>query len=672
MKIFRSIKLYLAVVVAATLVGCNFEPQMDAEGNGTVRLGVSFDHSTRSDATPAINTIEVSNSVGVIRSWKSLDEVPAKLVLTSGTYTVKVDAGSTKKGFNGPHYSGSSEFTITAGADLSVEVVCAIDNSLVGVVFDESVAANLNNYAVRISSDTKNSVTFNADNCSQKMYVTLANGDTDLAWSFSATAKYDDAAVKAEGVVSNLKPRTEYILNIKYNLKPLGEALISVTLDETTEDVNDRFDIYGRPELKALNFNMGEMQQERAEPYTISATAPSTIVSLAATSTIYGDTPIELLGWDGSAGVTVEMISECEYLLHLAPEYVTSLPGGMTDIVFTVTDDKGNTAGATVTFLKAGMNAIDAWDVWATRTTATATMPKVESSIMFGYKTASSDWTMVSSTYDQASSSYVAALEGLTPSTAYTLQLFVDGKAEGESVNITTEAAPQILGGDFENWHKNGKTWYPYASGGTPYWDSGNAGATTLGDSWNITLSAEDPRPGSSGKLCARMQSAFPSMMGIGKFAAGNIYVGRFAGLDGLNGTVEFGQPFTGRPTALHGWYKCNVGQINKTGDGAPVSSGPDRYQIMICLTTDLHQVNTADQSTFFDCKKDSKVVAWGEILGHTSVSNWTEFTLPLTYTKPGVRPTHIVIVATASSYGDYFTGSTDSWMCIDDFELIY
>ena len=53
-------------------------------------------------------------------------------------------------------------------------------------------------------------------------------------------------------------------------------------------------------------------------------------------------------------------------------------------------------------------------------------------------------------------------------------------------------------------------------------------------------------------------------------------------------------------------------------------------------------------------------------------MNNWTEFTLPLTYVKEGVRPTHIIIVATASSYGDYFTGSTDSWMCVDDFELIY
>ncbi|MBP3426351.1 MAG: PCMD domain-containing protein [Rikenellaceae bacterium] len=266
---------------------------------------------------------------------------------------------------------------------------------------------------------------------------------------------------------------------------------------------------------------------------------------------------------------------------------------------------------------------------------------------------------------------FKTTIKGLTPQTEYECRA-LSGDSESGVVAFTTEGTPELPGGDFENWHKNGKVWFPYAEGATPFWDSGNVGATTLGDAWNITNSREDPRPGSSGRLCARMQSAFPSMMGLGKFAAGNIYTGRFAELDGLNGVVEFGQPFSGRPAALHGWYKCNVGQINKTGVGAPVTSGPDRFQIMICLTTDKHSVNTNDQSTFFDCKTNSKVVAWGEILGTESVEGWTEFTLPLKYVKPNVRPNYIIIIATASSYGDYFTGSTDSWMCVDDFELIY
>lgn len=48
------------------------------------------------------------------------------------------------------------------------------------------------------------------------------------------------------------------------------------------------------------------------------------------------------------------------------------------------------------------------------------------------------------------------------------------------------------------------------------------------------------------------------------------------------------------------------------------------------------------------------------------------EFTLPLDYVATDRIPTHIMIVCAASRYGDYFTGSTESVMWVDDFELLY
>ncbi len=34
--------------------------------------------------------------------------------------------------------------------------------------------------------------------------------------------------------------------------------------------------------------------------------------------------------------------------------------------------------------------------------------------------------------------------------------------------------------------------------------------------------------------------------------------------------------------------------------------------------------------------------------------------------------PTHLIVVCSASRWGDYFTGSTDSCLLVDDLELIY
>ena len=65
-------------------------------------------------------------------------------------------------------------------------------------------------------------------------------------------------------------------------------------------------------------------------------------------------------------------------------------------------------------------------------------------------------------------------------------------------------------------------------------------------------------------------------------------------------------------------------------------------------------------------------VIAYGEVVFTTSVDEWREFTVKLDYTATDVVPTHLMIVCSASRYGDYFTGSSDSVMWVDDFELVY
>ena len=47
---------------------------------------------------------------------------------------------------------------------------------------------------------------------------------------------------------------------------------------------------------------------------------------------------------------------------------------------------------------------------------------------------------------------------------------------------------------------------------------------------------------------------------------------------------------------------------------------------------------------------------------------------IPFTYNERAktVRPLYLVIVSTASKYGDYFSGAPGSLLYLDDFELIY
>ena len=66
----------------------------------------------------------------------------------------------------------------------------------------------------------------------------------------------------------------------------------------------------------------------------------------------------------------------------------------------------------------------------------------------------------------------------------------------------------------------------------------------------------------------------------------------------------------------------------------------------------------------------DPGVIAYGAMSTAEHVSEYRRFTIPIKYRDTTRKPKHIVIVATACKYGDYFTGSENSVMYVDEFEL--
>ena len=246
--------------------------------------------------------------------------------------------------------------------------------------------------------------------------------------------------------------------------------------------------------------------------------------------------------------------------------------------------------------------------------------------------------------------------------------------------------------GGFEEWATIRKIVCPYLSEDAAYWGTGNPGAATVGAT--VTDKSTDIRPGSSGKYSARLESIFANVAGIGKFAAGNLFLGKYVGTVGTNGIVGFGRQFNARPTALRLWMKYNCGNVDRIGSlpsGSTLKIGdPDTGSIYIALGTwsaaeygvDADGVvqgtvdspviiDTRDRATFFDSSSPA-VVAYGELMLNESVSEWTQITIPLNYTTTSVVPTNIIIVCSASRLGDYFTGSTESVMLLDDMELLY
>lgn len=332
------------------------------------------------------------------------------------------------------------------------------------------------------------------------------------------------------------------------------------------------------------------------------------------------------------------------------------------------------------TDISISLGSVSAWSevAWVEASAET------DSDMGFRYrKTGDKEWiTVTGDAITVAGGTFSACLKHLSPQTEYEVLAYSDSD-ESAVETFTTGAVRQMPNSDFEEWSTSGKTIYPYAAGSAPFWGTGNPGATTLGEQWNLTTPIADVPPQTDGTLSAKLQSMYPSLAGIGKFAAGNMFVGSYAATEGTNGRVNFGREWSERPTALRGWVKYTCGVVDRASANAPIKVGDnDQGSIYIALGTWDYkqlggtpespvQIYTGNTDTFFTPEKPG-TIAYGEIIFTQSVSNWQQFEIDIDYKRTDVVPTHIIVVCSASRYGDYFSGSTNSMMWIDDFELLY
>lgn len=285
-------------------------------------------------------------------------------------------------------------------------------------------------------------------------------------------------------------------------------------------------------------------------------------------------------------------------------------------------------------------------------------------------KQGTSDWNTVSSANVNVSgTSFTATLTGLSGSTTYSYRVTVDGVA-GSEQSFTTAPATPLTDGSFDNWSStaatNGTLWQPWTT--TSFWDTGNKGATTIADS-NSTPTTETCN--GSGKA-ASLETRWVIM----KLAAGNIFTGSYVKTDGTNGVLSFGRSFTTFPTKLRINYKYTSATIDKIGEDALeyLKGKPDSCHIYIALTDwdqPLEIRTRPSERQLFD-KNDSHVIAYAEYISGNSDSQYQQKDLVLDYRYDNRTPKYILIVASASKYGDYFTGGVGSKLLIDNFELIY
>lgn len=213
-------------------------------------------------------------------------------------------------------------------------------------------------------------------------------------------------------------------------------------------------------------------------------------------------------------------------------------------------------------------------------------------------------------------------------------------------------------------------------STGDVYWESGNRGAKS-GKKTLLQGEGEDVKKGKAAKLT----SQWAGVQGFGgAFSAGSIFSGYVESVSTKGANLVYGQLFNGFPTALKGWYKYHPGIINWVSNSETTTSELDEAIIYIALTTSQSHLQSyrddiANVKTFNS--EGDNVIAYGELrIQNENTTEYQNFTIPLVYKSSKMPETktdvYLIIMASSSVKGDFFTGSTDSWMLLDELGLVY
>lgn len=743
MKKIASI-LGLGAVLALGLGSCSNEDilptgegrvLLTAHVNSDVKVASRADLTASQEELAAACQVWISNSKGLVRRYEGLDNVPAEgITLLSDHYIAEAWTGdSVSASWDKRWFKGRTEFDIKPNELTRVSVTCKIANVLVAVNYEETADEVLENYTFSVNH-TRGGLTFEGKE-ERTGYFMMPTGDSELKWKLQGTLKSDGSLFTKEGVIPDVKPAYKY--NVKIVCTPQSEEFGGVNFDvkvDPTEVVSQHpIVIEVAPQISGYEFDLSQPVLGEAGKLPRRSVFVKSPVALTNVVLESEDFP----GLLGISGIDVDLLTmvtgvatqvkeggiSYQYMpsddgtsmmkVSFEKEYVNRFLDGLHTIKITATDANGKFSTATLTYNVSDaavmMDETPATDVWATSTVLRGTVTKDGAQdVHFVYRKAgASDWTTVAAEEVAARSRAFAKgtrvqaeLTGLEPGTSYEYALVADDFMT-ETKTFATENAAQLPNASFEDWHGSSPLLI-YADGGQQFWDSGNHGSSTL--NINVTTATSDMIH--SGSNAIALESARPNMFGIGKFAAGNVFVGQYVETDGTDGVLGWGRPFTARPRQMKVWAHYTSKNID-TSDGKNVPSEyqkgtPDRGIIYVALMDDhtySHTLSTnkpanglkKGQTVNFpvivktksqtpddlfqpDGKHKDYVIAYGQHIfeGTTPGSQLVEITIDLDYRKTDVIPSYIVLTASASKGGDYFTGGIGSKLVLDDVELVY
>lgn len=725
MKRYYYIMTLASAILA--LASCKTDNEfIEAEGSLKLSVGVSdkvevASRTLSKEEQEALGNdcrIRIYNGETLVRKYEGLENVPSEIALMTGDYSVRVTAGdSVAASFEERFFEGKKEFTIAKGEVSSVEVNCGIVNTVVAITWDESLSEAFSACQVTVTSATGELV-YTSENADAKGYFILPEDNKSLTFKFSATTlaggKYEKTDVK-----SDLNASTLYNLTYSYKAfeqNPTGGASLQVTVDETPLEEDEHVITFKqRPvivckDAEETTYDLGQpmyLELNAQKDFYFNISTSSSLSSLIIRNENFQTwgcdyNQFDMLQLGGYAetlktfGISVveskTALKGDVWTILFAKELLAKMTGSEGSVSTTIEATDANGKNRTVVWNIIASNAtvvtdeIIPYEVWTSKATLHGTITgTLASTAKFRYRAKdTADWTTVDA--DVSGDSFSKEITGLKSGTTYEYQAMDGEQASSITYEFTTEVEFQPENPGFE-FTSGTSPIVIYGAGQSMWWDTGNHGSATLKK--NVTT--PDTSVKHSGNQSILLSSQKVTFMGLGKFAAGNLFVGKYLKTDGTDGILGWGRPCTSRPKALKVWVRYEPGTVDNGGDY--ISNGAtDEGIIYIALGDWAGQeaegetwpfvVKTKNQSSLFNKEKGTYsgdgIIAYGEKVfteAYKEGENLKELTIELDYDSYGGnqrKPTSIIIVSSASKYGDYFQGSGTSKMWLDDIELIY
>lgn len=722
-------------MVATALQSCMSEDPFASSEDATLRVQ-TYISSDLTRAAANVDELSkscilyISGEKGLMRKYKGLENVPAAISLKTGHYVAEAWAGdSVPASFDKKFYSAYQPFDLNPG-DNTLALTCKIANVVVSVA-PSSLDCGISNLVVKVSSSS-GSLSFTEADIEEKGYFMMPFGESTLNYQIEGDTPTGQKFVK-EGVIENVKKAHEYTLTLinEPGESIIGGAYFRVVIEDTPV-VEDIIEIYGRPAVEGADFNIENQIKLSESAFTdkvvyVEGFNGLTSVRLsasdnlkAATSLVYeanllscGETTKSAynsagISWDmkvstdSSTGVRSESL-----YITFKKSFFDNLPASDSEYVVTISAEDGNGKENSAKLRVANTEAAEehlapvtvvdpSKDLLSLGSTSAVLTVNVfehaENPVLEYCENGSASWSRVNILTGAsakmrrvAMKTYKVTLSSLKPNTIYKYRI-VDGEYVGDTMSFTTEGCFVIPNAGFENWSSYeastllGVKSVTFPGTGdresNPFWESGNEGAATA----NLTLTDKSTNMLHSGSYSARLESK--SAMGV--IAAGNVFIGKYAKTDGTNGILELGRAFDGsHPKSVSVWVNYRPASNVKVKSGnesfvpAGFAGGSDHGQIYVALTTEKVEIRTNPNNRKLFTTDDACVLAYGEktftsAFGPEGALERIEIPIEYFERARSNRPLYIIIVASASKYGDYFSGASGSVFYLDDFELNY